>query len=114
MQVFISDFYCTECGKKGIPIPRMKGQERGSGHLKSLFCLTCQKETNHCEIVSEKGSGYNYETFVKEFKLGRFVNGNRVATKDLIKCTHYNCHYNENGFCWNANNSFNCPHRPKE
>lgn len=109
-----SDFYCVECGFKGIPLPRKKGQERGSGHLKNIFCLNCRKETNHCEIVNENGSAYSYEDFLKEFNLGRFVNGKRIAIKDLVKCTKYHCHYNQNGHCWNANNSYNCPHKPKE
>lgn len=114
MKIHISDFYCTECGNKGIPIPRKRGQERGSGHLKNMFCLKCQKETNHCEIVGEEGNSYSHEDFVKEFNLGRFVDGNRIAIKDLVKCTKYHCAYNESGHCWNANNHYKCPHKPKE
>ena len=30
------DFYCTSCGKKGIPIVRKAGAGRESGHLKKL------------------------------------------------------------------------------
>ena len=33
-----SDFYCTECGRKGIPIIRIAGKEREAGHLKKLYC----------------------------------------------------------------------------
>jgi hypothetical protein len=108
----ISDFYCTKCGNKGIPIPRKKGQERGSGHLKVIFCLTCQQETNHCEIVRENGNDYNKDTFLKEFELGRFVNGQRVPNKDLMRCSKDTCKYNQNLFCWNVDKSYNCPHRP--
>ena len=46
----MSEFYCTQCGKKGIPVYRKKGQERKAGHLKKLYCLYCNMETNHVEI----------------------------------------------------------------
>ena len=44
-----SDFYCTSCGKKGIPILRQKGKERNAGHLKKIYCIYCQREVNHVE-----------------------------------------------------------------
>ncbi len=37
----VSDFYCTKCGRKGIPIARKQGQQREPGHLKKLYCLAC-------------------------------------------------------------------------
>ena len=86
-----SDFYCTECGRKGIPIIRIVGKEREAGHLKKLYCLYCQKETNHAEI--RPFGKYNKEDFKKEFRLGRFVNGNRIKR------------------CWNCSYSFDCEYR---
>ena len=38
--IILSDFYCTKCGIKGIPVFRTVGTEREPGHLKKLFCLT--------------------------------------------------------------------------
>lgn len=75
MAVF-SDFYCTECGKKGIPILRKIGQERESGHLKKIFCLYCQKDCNMVEI--KPNSSYTLEDFEKEFNGHNFENGNRI------------------------------------
>ena len=45
--VVLSEFYCTKCGNRGIPIMRRKGAEREAGHLKRIFFLKCQKEWNH-------------------------------------------------------------------
>lgn len=75
----IDEFYCTQCGRRGIPIARRKGAEREAGHLKKLFCLTCQKETNHaeCKLFTK----YSYEDFVIEFEYGNFSpEGQRIRT----------------------------------
>lgn len=105
----LSNFYCTLCGKKGIDIPRKKGQEREPGHLKNLYCIYCRTNTNHAE-VREIG-GYTYEDFLEEFKLGRFIDGNKTAIDSLINCSNEGCPYNKNGKCWNANNSVNCQYK---
>lgn len=65
----LSDFYCTQCGNKGIPILRTK-KEREPGHLKKLFCLYCQKETNMVEI--KQNGKYTLEDFLKEYQNGNF------------------------------------------
>lgn len=62
---FISDFYCTECGNKGISLPRKDNKRRKSGHLKKLYCCHCKKEINHVEI-RENGS-YTYEDFLEDY-----------------------------------------------
>lgn len=110
--IITSDFYCTVCGNRGIPIPRKFGQVREPGHLKSLFCLHCQKPTNHVEI-RPFGQKYTYEDFKEEFELGRFVNQKRVAIADLTSCSKLDCYYNKDGRCWNSNHSYHCGHRPE-
>lgn len=105
----ISEFYCSECGNKGISIPRCKGNLRNSGHLKKMFCVHCKKETNHAEIC-----GSYYETdFREEFEKGRFIDGIRVPIADLSPCGE-DCLYSINGRCWNANHSFKCEHRKED
>jgi len=69
-QAELHRFYCTQCGNEGIPIMRKKGKKRGLKHLKKLHCLTCEKETNHCEI-SPMGI-YQYADFKKDFDEGKF------------------------------------------
>jgi hypothetical protein len=69
-RIVMDDFYCTQCGNKGIPIPRQPGGERAGGHLKRLWCLHCKKETNHVEC--RPGTKYTYEDFLLERKYNNF------------------------------------------
>ena len=108
----LSEFYCTECGNKGINIVRKNGQQREAGHLKNLYCIHCKKETNHVEI--RPFGDYNYEDFKLEYELGRFVDGNRIPVSELEPCNNKTCKYNQNGKCWNANHSSNCTYKKKE
>lgn len=107
-----SEFYCTKCGQRGIPIARRAGIQREAGHLKKLYCLHCREETNHAEI--RPFGSYNYEDFYEEFKLGRFVDGKRIPINELMLCTKEDCPYNKNGRCWNSNYSYDCGHRVVE
>lgn len=110
----ISDFYCTKCGRKGIPIARKQGQQREPGHLKKLYCLACGEETNHAEVRGV-GSAYTKEDFMLEFALGRFVDGKKIPIAELMSCSETNnCPYNVNGKCWNSTYSHDCKHRPKK
>lgn len=104
-----SDFYCVRCGNKGIPIARKVGSQREAGHLKKLYCPHCKEEVNHAEV--RPFGNYNYEDFLMEFELGRFVDDLRVPIAKLTSCTKIDCKYNVNGKCWNANKSFDCGHR---
>lgn len=107
-----SRFFCTKCGREGIPIFRKKGKLREPGHLKKLYCMYCKEEVNHAE-VREIG-GYTYDDFLEEFEAGRFVEGNRDKIDDLISCSNELCEFNKNGKCWNTNCSANCPYKPKK
>lgn len=105
----VSDFYCTKCGKKGIPIARKIGSQREAGHLKRLYCMYCQEEVNHVEI--RPFGQYDYGDFEREFELGRFVDGNRIPVSECIGCSKTECKYNISGKCWNCNKTFDCGHR---
>ena len=104
-----SKFFCTKCGAEGMPIMRPRGHQREAGHLKKLYCLHCKEETNHAEVRSI--GGYTYKDFLEEFEAGRFVEGQREETKNLLECSKTNCKFNKNGKCWNSNQSHNCGHR---
>lgn len=106
-----SRFFCTRCGREGIPVQRKRGQDRQGGHLKKLYCLSCQEETNHAEI--REIGGYSIEDFQTEFKLGRFIDGNRVPVNELLICSCHKCPFNIDGRCWNANYTYDCKYRPK-
>lgn len=58
----ISDFYCTCCGNKGMPIPRKMSRQREEGHLKKMYCIHCKRDTNHLEFRG-------FENDFEEFKL---------------------------------------------
>lgn len=76
-EVITSDFYCTKCGNKGIPIARKIGKQKEPGHLKKLYCLYCKEEVNFVE-VKEYGNTYTKEDFDLEYNFGNFSsNGDR-------------------------------------
>lgn len=104
-----SEFYCTQCGQKGITIMRKSSHYKKSGHLKKLYCIHCKQQVNHVEI-RERGE-YTLEDFLTEFRLGRFVDGQRIELKDLKTCDERECPYNCEGKCWNANGKNNCQRR---
>ena len=73
----MSEFYCTLCGRQGLPVWRRNGRAREAGHLKKLFCLYCGKPTNHAEI--KQFTKYDFEQFKEEFEYGNFdEQGNRI------------------------------------
>ena len=81
----IHDFYCTQCGKKTLPVPRKLGQLREAGHLKKLFCCYCGKE-NNCVEVNPMSSKYTYEDFLFEFDNGNFnEDGTRKMKYGIFK-----------------------------
>lgn len=59
------EFYCLNCGNKGIPIQRRAGQLHGSGHRKSLYCIHCQLEVNHMECRNSFEAEQFKENFIK-------------------------------------------------
>ena len=62
----VHDFYCSKCGRKGLPIARRDSLKKEKFHKKKLYCLYCKEEVNHIEIKSELEA--------KEFQL-KFAEG---------------------------------------
>ena len=69
-KITTSEFYCTKCGNRGIPIARRIGKQREAGHLKKLYCLNCQQEWNFVEM--RPFGDYDYNDFLTEFNYGNF------------------------------------------
>ena len=80
------EFYCTQCGRKGLPVCR-NGRMRETGHLKKLFCLGCGYETNHAECIP--GTKYDKDDFMQEFMAGNFsADGLRILSLSEWKAKH--------------------------
>lgn len=80
-----SEFYCTKCGNKGIPIVRRAGRGREAGHLKKLWCIYCKEEHNFCE--TKEFTHYSKEDFDLEFKYGNFASdGTRKMSYGEFRC----------------------------
>lgn len=62
-------FYCINCGKAGIPIPRMSARYRAKGHRKLLYCPWCKQEINHIECCNEQ----EVNKFLKDFQEGKYL-----------------------------------------
>ena len=60
------DFYCLNCGHRGIPLMRRDGLQRERNHRKILYCPYCGQIVNHVECKSIEQ--------VEEFK-SKFLNG---------------------------------------
>ena len=63
-------FYCMQCGKKGIPLARKVGHQRGSFHRKKLYCVFCKEEVNHVECRNYE----EVEKFKEDFENGVYKN----------------------------------------
>ena len=85
---FSSDFYCTKCGKKTIPLARKVCMTREKGHLKKLYCYHCKREVNCVEV---RGFGeYTIEDFRFEFDNKNFdETGNRVLSYGEFRAKMY-------------------------
>ena len=60
------DFYCINCGKKGIPLARKRGHQHSSFHRKKLYCIYCQKEVNMDECKNE----FEVQEFLENYANG--------------------------------------------
>lgn len=62
------DFYCINCGKKGIPLIRKVGFQRNKFHRKKLYCIYCKTEVNHVECRNQD----EIDQFLKDFQNGAY------------------------------------------
>lgn len=73
------DFYCLNCGHKGLPIHRNKGHLHGAMHRKKLYCMNCKCEVNHVEIRNLD----ELEKFKDEFERGVYKD---EAEESILAC----------------------------
>ena len=65
----LSEFWCINCGKKGIPIMRDRSGIRGAGHRKALYCVTCRTVVNHVETRNAEEA----QRFREDYDAGRYA-----------------------------------------
>ena len=83
------DFYCMNCGRKGIPLSRRVSLQHGKFHRKKLYCIYCKEEVNHIECKTPE----EVEEFKENFKNGvykdeaqdslSYVRTRRIGQDDL-------------------------------
>ena len=76
------DFYCINCGHKGIPITRKVGKLHGEFHRKKLYCCTCRMECNHIEVRNQEEK----EIFMEAFNSGEY---REEAAESLHACRDF-------------------------
>lgn len=62
-------FFCVNCGKEGIPMPRKRGHQHGKLHRKKCFCLTCKQCINHVECKDDE----DVAEFKRAFEAGEYI-----------------------------------------
>lgn len=62
------DFYCVNCGHKGLPCLRNNGRLHGEFHRKKLWCCHCKVEINHIEVRNQEEK----EIFMEAFNSGEY------------------------------------------
>ena len=62
------DFYCVNCGHKGLPCQRKIGKLHGEFHRKKLYCCTCRTEVNHVEVRNQEEA----EIFMEAYNNGEY------------------------------------------
>lgn len=66
----IHQFYCMNCGNRGIDLPRKSGQKRERFHKKKMYCFKCREEINHIECKTEEEA----QQFKIDFENGVYIN----------------------------------------
>lgn len=73
-----SDFYCINCGQKGIPCLRPQARRRERFHRKKLYCPHCGYTINHIECRTDE----DVYDFKEAFDNGEFQEEARISIKE--------------------------------
>lgn len=77
--MLIHDFFCTQCGNKGISLPRKKGHQHKSGHKKNLYCIHCRQEVNHIECKTQA----DVIQFKEDFQKGVYADESKKSVSSV-------------------------------
>ena len=84
------NFYCINCGSKGIPIARMGNNRKDKGHRKNMYCPTCRHTVNHIECKTSE----EVEKFKEEFKQGVYEHEAQEELEYEATCPRLSVIYN--------------------
>lgn len=73
------NFYCINCGRKGMVLSRNKGFKHKSFHRKKMYCFYCKRDINMVECKDE----YESRKFLDNFKKGLYK---KEAKESLFYC----------------------------
>lgn len=65
----LSNFYCINCGKKGLDLMRQASFRHSKMHRKKLYCFYCKTEVNHIECKTIE----DVENFLNDFNEGKYI-----------------------------------------
>lgn len=65
-KTILHNFYCINCGNKGIELMRQQSHQHSKHHRKKLYCIHCQCEVNHIECKNER----DVQEFKRNFRKG--------------------------------------------
>ena len=68
-QFTVHDFYCINCGQKGIPLTRQSSKQRDQFHRKLMYCWHCKHTVNHIECRNEMEK----TQFLLDFAAGKYL-----------------------------------------
>lgn len=74
-----SQFYCINCGKRGMDCLRRTGRQKKGLHLKALYCCHCHTICNHAEIKTLD----DLVEFKEKFNNGEYK---QLAKESIIQC----------------------------
>lgn len=64
-----SQFYCINCGERGLDCLRKIGKKKGAAHRKKMYCPSCRQIVNHYEVHTKEEA----EEFKQRYKNGDFI-----------------------------------------
>ena len=65
----LHDFYCLDCGKKNLTIPRGTNKLHKKFHRKKLYCRNCKCFVNHIECRDD----FEVWEFEDNWKNGKYI-----------------------------------------
>lgn len=74
----IHEFYCLNCGNRGLDCVRPQAHRRERFHRKKLYCPTCRLIVNHVECKNP----YEVENFKILFKDNYFAEEARLSIEE--------------------------------